>query len=50
MKYTKKFKDLNKEDVARAFVRALDDPSGLAALIGGEPRAFVPANLAYLRD
>jgi uncharacterized protein YbjT (DUF2867 family) len=28
----------------------IGDPSDLAALIGREPRAFLPANLAYLRD
>jgi NADH dehydrogenase len=28
----------------------IGDPSVLAALIGRQPRAFVPANLAYLRD
>jgi NADH dehydrogenase len=28
----------------------IGDPSVLAALIGGEPRGFVPANLAYLGD
>jgi len=28
----------------------IGDPSELTTLIGREPRAFVPANLAYLRD